>query len=181
MLNWFGTARNKDAIEAIGSLIQAAALIIGGVFAMYQYLEYRADQRVSTALSYADRYYFDDGPVRDARITLEEVWTRERPDLDTAARAGNQNAYAAFVLGVIGRHGLDDEVRETMRFFDAVSLCVSNNLCDADVIRSNLCYEARSFFQLNYVYFQRERRELAHPGYAADTGSLVTRTCQPSG
>lgn len=165
---------HKDACATVGSIVGILAILVGGIFAAYKYIQEAKADRTKETLAYIDRY--QKSPMHDVRMKLEDVWIHHEEQLVTNLRNGEKD-YEQFVLKVIDDEKLEKDVFALIDFFQSVQTCISTKLCDEVTARSFFCADAISFFHLHYRFIARERSKRNDPTLAESLEKFSNTTC----
>ncbi len=166
---------HKDSWATVGSIVQIFAILLGGAFATYKYLEAEKATRTKETLAYVDRYH--KSPMHDVRMKLEGVWVRQEEKLVAKLEAGEQE-YEQFVLKVVRDAKLEADIFALASFFESVQACAHANICDEVTAKSFFCSDAVSFFHLHYRFIARERLKRKDPGLAELLEKFAHTTCK---
>jgi hypothetical protein len=149
--------------------IGIAALIVGGVWAAFQYLEKVKDDRTKVTISYVER--FDKPPLYVARDRITSVWGKYDADLRRALV--NYEKYRHFVLSTIHKEEIEPDIVAMMDFFDELQLCVNHNVCDRETAFLFFGPHVKSFYALHYAYFEDQRKKWNDPSIGKDTEAFA--------
>jgi len=143
----------KTVIDIATSLATTAALVIGGCFGAYQYLEKARDDRVKETLAFFDRYNRD--AVLKARLEQNGAWDPLRKEEQRIP--GSQ--YDGFTYRIILEKKLESSISVLNDFYAALRVCATNDICDHAVALQLFQEDACTFFNRNYSYIDAQRRD----------------------
>ena len=155
--------RAKAVTEILTAWIGVCALVVGGGFAAYQYLDKVRADRIKETLSFVERYHKE--PIFDARRGIETVWERRGVENSAKVLLGSDE-FNAYVLDVIEAEALGSDISLLVDFFEALEVCVQMEICDRRTAIRFLQPDARAFFNQHYAKIDFERRRRNSPSYA---------------
>lgn len=141
----------KTLTDMVTSLLATVALIVGGAFGAYQYLDKVRDDRVKETLNFLDRY--NRGYVVKARVEQQAAW--EKHTATEAATPGKR--IGEFTRDVIRIEKLESSISVLNDFYDTVRICATNDICDTEVALQLFQEDACVFYIRSYS-FLKERR-----------------------
>ncbi|RWO49223.1 hypothetical protein [Mesorhizobium sp.] len=111
-------------------------VIVGGLFALFQFLDGKQSERVKTTLQYVARFENDDTATSKARRALSDSLRLNAGNIKRFSTARVSKEQAAALKQKLATTILDgassqtDALLELDSFFDSLRICVQNNLCD---------------------------------------------------
>lgn len=159
----------KTTYDALDYLSKAA-LVCGIIFSIYQFNAYKQDERIRYTFQFLER--FDSDRLLNARLTIEAaIRSHEQTIIElNTTRMRKQDAEALrkriatfLVVDSNGGKGIRRELELTVDFFDALSVCLRQRLCDQDVAQAFLAGQAKMLWT-NFAPYVKERRGVI-PGY----------------
>jgi hypothetical protein len=141
----------KAWVEVVASALTACALVIGGIFGAYQYLEQAHDDKVKETLNFLDRY--NRPPVAEARARQQEKW---QDHADEENRTSGQ-AYNDFIIQTISKEKLEPSIAVSNDFYNALEICSRNNICEPNVALQLFQEGACSFFNRHHAFIAQQR------------------------
>lgn len=177
--NSFWPHRAIDWINLIGQCI----LIIGGLGAVYQYFDVKQENRVKETM--AQLQVFNSDPLLATRLKLGNVWESYQAQLlqlkqrefkseqDTALIQGK------IVIPIIQQRQLRRDIDSLVDFFDNLSICIQNRICDGKVARAFLGSYAQSFYELHQPWIAQRRETTPHyANYLEAFVNLQNKGCE---
>ena len=67
--------------EIIGTWVAAVAVVVGGIFGMFQFLEHKSALRVDRTMAFVERYHANNLLV-EARLKVTDVMARRVEDIN---------------------------------------------------------------------------------------------------
>lgn len=165
---------HKESWATVSSIVGILAILIGGTFAVYKYLQAGKSDRIKETLAYVERYH--KSPMYDVRMKLEDVWVRHEEQLITKLQ-GDDKEYEQFVLKVVSAEKLETDIFAFVSFFESVQACMHTKVCDEVTAKSFFCDDAVSFFHLHYRFIARERSRRNDPALAEMLERFSKTTC----
>jgi hypothetical protein len=171
---------HKDTWATLGSIVQISAIIAGGSFAVYKYIDAERAQRTKETLVYVDRY--QKSPLHDVRMELEGVWMRYEDALRAkvelhAKQEISDQEFTQFVLDVIHNEELEQAIIARLNFFESVLACTQSKVCDENAAKSFFCSDAMEFFYLHYRFIASVRTRRNDPRWAQSLEKFAKTTC----
>jgi hypothetical protein len=165
-------ARRKTISELWSTWIGLVALILGGLFAMFQYLEKEKADRARYSMDFLKQYNAKE--VFDARQHLARVWGQRQQMLSDLARAETDAArkHGAYVLETIEQEKLSNDIVVMADFYEKIQICSERSLCDPVTSKALFRKDAMHFYRLHYSYIQ-EVRSKADKTFAAELEDFV--------
>jgi hypothetical protein len=165
--------RVKTLSDIVSSWIGLVALIVGGVFAIVQYLDKEKADRVKTTLEFLQK--FNTAPVVDARKAVLSAWAgnNERVALAVTHSASEPDTYPKLVAEIVKAKALYEPLITVIDFYDSLQICVETKLCDSSATTSIFQRDARVFFNVHYPFFIEQRKERVDPAFAEKLQALA--------
>jgi len=138
--------RHKDGITA---LIAATLFVLGA----FQYLEYRADMRISTALDMLKRR--ETALFVTARATLIRKWLETEGLLETfrSTQTYTEDLIKAVSTEIFNDDGYRAALLHISAYYQNAAGCTLDGVCDAATICSSLGGEIQDYLDVNQGYF----------------------------
>lgn len=167
--------RIKLLTEIVTSWLGAIALILGGGFAVVQYLEKEKGDRVKVSLDFFDRY--NKPPFYDSRKRIEDAWHKNDYELDKilSSQPMDKKKYSEFVIAVVQRENIEYDVFQLMAFFESLEICIESEICDRSSALSFLHSDALAFYRLHFSIIGKVREFRGDPSIANKLEALISR------
>jgi hypothetical protein len=155
--------------EIAGTWVAALAVVIGGLFGIYQYLEHKSAVRVDRSMAFVERYHGNSMLV-EARLTITESMTKRTSQLnqilqDPALKPEDLKVrYDVEILKLIDEDKLNGPLEQLLTFYEQIILCREMDLCEEDVARQFFDTDAEGFVNTYYPYICNVRKEWHNPG-----------------
>lgn len=168
-----------DALKTISDIVSAwvglAAIVFGGSFAAYQYLEKESDDRVKATLELLDRY--QKPPFIDSRLRIEAAWQKYDTEYNAAISITpfKPAPFNQLVWRVTTDEKIFSDLQLLLGYFETVEICVRRAICDAPSAVSFLQRDARSLYNLHYAVIDAERSKRSDPSFASAVESFTRR------
>ena len=156
------------------------AVVIAGIPLFFLEQSNRVDDdRAARTLSLVRE--FQDQPLLDARFRLLEPWLEYGEEIALVNRVGglNQQEIDAWVYAIVehsrvsGGNQLIRAIHDVTNFFDYLEICLSANLCDAEVTRTYFHGFAREFYCLYGAVIRTNREEMQITNFGLGLQTLV--------
>lgn len=136
----------------IVSFVTVLAIIGGGLFALIEYYDHKADGRKKISLALVSDYHSKE--YREYRENIDEAWEVGHPVLISALTKEKckSRAYNKYVVALVSEEKLSNDVGYIMDFFERVATCVNSDLCDKQIIDKFFKKSGRTFFRKYYPY-----------------------------
>tara|TARA_R110002167_G_scaffold38470_4_gene119834 strand:- start:1187 stop:1732 length:546 start_codon:yes stop_codon:yes gene_type:complete len=154
--------------EIAGTWVAALAVVIGGLFGIYQYLEHKSDVRVDRSMAFVERYHGNSMLV-EARLKINESMAKRTAQLnqilkDPAIKAENLPAiYESEILKQINQDELVGSLEQLFTFYEQIILCREMDLCEEEVAGQFFDIDAQGFVSTYYPYICYVRKEWHNP------------------
>lgn len=155
--------RAKILSEIATAWLGLIALLIGGIFAIVQYLSQQEDGRVKETLSMYQQY--NKGAIHESNMIIFMAWETREKELDAVLDASpfSPQTYYKEIIKIIDEEKLLRHIFVLISFFDALDVCVNENICDAKVALMLFHQDACAFYHLHFAKIAevRQRRKEA--------------------
>jgi len=154
--------------EIAGTWVAALAVVIGGLFGIYQYLEHKSAVRVDRSMAFVERYHGNSMLV-EARLKINESMAKRSAQLnqilqDPAIKAEDLPArYENEILKQITEDKLNGALEQLFTFYEQIILCREMDLCEEDVAGQFFDIDAQGFVNTYYPYICNVRKEWHNP------------------
>lgn len=142
-------------------MLWKAAIILGALFAGYEYFEAREAKRVERSMTYIDT--FERGDVASARAVVNAALRPYASDFAAMARQGGVSAAdkKAIIQTLVDddpEGKLADSIDRQVDFYEGLRLCVSEDLCSKGVVTGYFCPARASVLWNDFKPYIDERR-----------------------
>lgn len=154
--------------EIAGTWVAALAVVIGGLFGIFQYLEHKAAVRVDRSMAFVERYH-GDGMLVAARLKIIDSMALRAPQLklilqDSSLKSEDlQVKYDAEILKQITEDQLNGALEQLFTFYEQIILCRQMDLCDEQVASQFFDTDAEGFVLTFYPYICDVRQTWNNP------------------
>jgi len=154
--------------EIIGTWVAAVAVVVGGIFGIFQFLEHKSALRVDRTMAFVERYHANNLLV-EARLKVTDVMSRrvedinkviENPDMapDDLAKSFN-----AEVVKIVKEESLSGPLEQLFTFYEQILMCRKMELCEAEVAENFFDSDGQAFLLTFYPYICHIRSEWHNP------------------
>lgn len=167
--------RIKLLTDIVTTWLGAIALILGGGFAVVQYLEKEKGDRVKVSLDLFDRY--NKPPFFDSRKRIEHAWQKNDVELDRilSGKPMDKQQYTDFITAVVQRENIEYDVFQLIAFFESLEICIRSEICDRSAAVSFLHSDAQAFYRLHYSTIHQAREFRGDSSIGRDLEALIER------
>jgi hypothetical protein len=144
--------------------ISVATLVAGLAAAVLGYFEYKAHQqetRVERVLRYSDAFHGKSEGYREHGATLSRFslvyWNH-------LTEVGNTDAETFAVNQVLADPTLREALTTYTRFFDLLTVCVAEDMCDERSARALFIHDLNEFHNLAYPWLTSEHEQYGSHG-----------------
>jgi hypothetical protein len=165
----------KIVSDIIVAWVGLLALILGGGFAFYQYLDKVKGDSIKVTLDFLERQHRE--PFATARRDLLGAWApHEEPLLKLLARKdATRDDLQKLVLRVVkSLERLTPAIVTTVDFYDSLHVCVQTEICDGPTARALFQEDARVFWNLHSPYLEVLREARGDSSFAGYLEEFVT-------
>jgi hypothetical protein len=154
--------------EVAGTWIAALAVVIGGIFGVFQYLEHKSAVRVDRSMAFVERYH-SDGLLMQARLKITDSMSENvarinliltNPEIPASDLAQH---YHQEITKLIGQDQLTGSLEQIFTFYEQIILCRELNLCDGAVSEQFFDTDGRAFVRTFYPYICHVREQWNNP------------------
>jgi hypothetical protein len=162
----------KRCLE-LGKLAGALAVIFGLPYGIWQYQENKQDKRVEQTLALFRQY--NSSPFITYRERISNAVMKSKKEILEAAK--DENRLKIVIYEVLTKENIEMDTWLILDFFDAVSVCVKNNLCDPDVTHDLFSCRAQDVFLTFYQYIEEQRAASANFGAGLEAIARARQEC----
>jgi hypothetical protein len=159
MATW---THSKEAADGLVPWLQLGFGIVAGLFAVQQYLDHVADDRVAKVLAFVERYNKD--RMLQARLDVEAAWrVNEDLVLNVLGATSDElpDKMGGLVNGIIEANQLEQNLEIIFGFFDELAICANRKICDPRTTKEFFGTAATELYHEHYCYLQRRRERTA--------------------
>ena len=154
--------------EIAGTWVAAIAVVVGGLFGIYQYLEHKSAVRVDRSMAFVERYHGNSMLVEARLVIIQSINNKtehikqvlENPDLKPE---NISDAYNAEILKLIKEDKLAGPLEQLFTFYEQIILCREMDLCEEEVSKQFFDADAQDFISTYYPYICNLRKEWNNP------------------
>jgi len=163
----------KDFMDVLKAAIGVLTVVVGGLFAIVEYREKQAADRIKETLGMVERFHKD--PVSSAYNRMSRVWLENESNVIDALTSAedSENKWKKVTLQVIEENHLEPEIFTTIDFFRELKTCIDNKICNAGVAKAFFFVEAKSFYNAHYPYISEKRVTRKDVHFAEDLKDFV--------
>lgn len=141
----------NKAAELIVSVITIISIIVGGIFAMVQYLEHKKELKIKHTLEFVTKFNSD--KFMDLREKINNVWNDANPVMvKILTKDKTPEAYEGFVVALVKKYKIHSEIDNIMTLFEEIAICSIENICDKQTVNKYFYDDGKIFFRKFYPY-----------------------------
>jgi hypothetical protein len=155
--------------EIIGTWVAAIAVVVGGIFGMFQFLEHKSALRVDRTMAFVERYHANTLLV-EARLKVTDVIARRVEEInnilkdpDDIAPDDLANLYNAQVIQIVKEESLSGALEHLFTFYEQILMCRKMELCEAEVAENFFDTDGQAYLLTFYPYICHIRSEWHNP------------------
>ncbi|GAA6184467.1 hypothetical protein [Aliiglaciecola sp. NS0011-25] len=154
--------------EVAGTWIAALAVVIGGIFGVFQYLEHKDAVRVDRSMAFVERYH-SDGLLMQARLKITDSMTSHVDNInqlltDSTIKPENvASQYNDFINKQVEADALAGSLDQIFTFYEQIILCRELDLCDDAAAEQFFDTDGRAFVRTFYPYICNIREKWNNP------------------
>ena len=152
-------AEVESRTKIYATWISVAALVIGGMFTLWEYYDAKKRARVEETLRYVRSYNADEMFKANRVIDLALVKIKE--DLVQNIKTGTNEEFADLILALVNTSAgskapdaLEPNIWMVTDFYETLYICIDGNLCDRAASYSFFGERARDFFYMFLPYLK---------------------------
>jgi len=151
--------RVKTLTDIATAWLGVIALISGGLFAIYQYLQTEKASKVKETLSFLKQ--FNEAPIFDARKNISMARERNDELLEAALNKNpfSEQDYDNVILNYEKREGLLKDIYIIFDFFDILQVCADKKICDVETTELFFKEESCALFHQHHARVMLERKK----------------------
>jgi hypothetical protein len=150
----------------LAKITTSLSFIFGAVvilpYSIYEYFSKKEASRIEQTLSLFKQY--NSAPFSNYRETLAAAFAANKDRLIKAAE--NEDDLRKAILEILKQGTNETSLLFLLGFFDSLTVCVVNKLCDAATSRELFKQNARELFITYYQYIDMQRKTFAPPKFA---------------
>lgn len=161
-------AKKLQIAEIIGTWVAAIAVVFGGLFGAFQYLEHKAAKRIDRSMSFVERYQSNNFLV-SARLKISDSMNQHIPNINELLTDPELTAdevasiYSNEVVKIVESDQLTAELEQIFTFYEQIILCRDMELCDGAVTTQFFDVDAKAYIRTFYPYICNIRDEWNNP------------------
>ncbi len=160
--------------ESIYQILRVVAIIVGGGWAVQEYLDRKENLQVQETLKFVERYARP--TIREAWDKIDRAWFAEKPKiLQILVEEKNAAAWPGFVNRLVANHDLHLEVFTMVDFFESLRICIQQKICDAKSAKEFFSRKVILFFNQHMHYIFATRTELHDKSIGAGVQALAEK------
>lgn len=154
---------NKSTADALKSWLGVIAVLLGGCYSVFEYIEHKQKVKVQRSLSYVALYR--GGKTAEAKLSLNQILIDQHIAFNKVLNktysdnTSLSNAYTQLILKITKESSVQRNIEILFSFFEEVAICVERGLCDAEIINSFFTNDAKSLFNSYYPYICSLRKQ----------------------
>lgn len=154
--------------EIIGTWVAAVAVVVGGIFGMFQFLEHKSALQVDRTMAFVERYHTTSLLV-EARLKVTDVMSRRVEDINNVLKNPDIEAddlarmFNAEVVKIVQEESLSGPLEQLFTFYEQILMCRNMELCETEVAENFFDTDGEAFLQTFYPYICHIRREWHDP------------------
>jgi hypothetical protein len=158
-------SKRDDPLGRILSYLVAITTIIGIPAGLYGYYSNQHDKRVEKTFEFY-RTFRADSLQKDWSLLVGR-WNAKAQEAQTLVRQGNQPAFEKFVILLVDDKEGAPAMEHVLSFFDELTACVSNSLCDQNTAYALFEEPARQFAGAYGTYVLHIRQQFNNGQYGS--------------
>jgi hypothetical protein len=154
--------------EVAGTWLAAIAVVIGGLFGVFQYLEHKDAVRVDRTMALVERYH-SDGLLMNARLQITNAMTVNVEQINSVLTDASikpedlAQTYNDTINNIVKKDSLAGPLDQLFTFYEQVVLCRELRLCDDAVAAQFFDDDANSYVRTYYPYICAVRAQWNNP------------------
>lgn len=154
--------------EVAGTWLAALAVVIGGLFGVFQYLEHKSAVRIDRTMAFVERYH-SDGLLLEARLKISNSMKRRVGEInelltDPAIKPKNlAQKYNSEINRLIETDELYGSLEQILTFYEQIIMCRELNLCDVAIAEQFFDTDGKAFIRTYYPYVCQLREQWNNP------------------
>jgi hypothetical protein len=165
---------DKDPLGRILSYLVAISTIIGIPAGLYGYFSSQHDKRVEKTFEFYKT--FRSAELEKNWSLLIGRWNNNAKEARALIAQGKTAEFDDFVIGLVAEAPGPGAMEHVLSFFDELSACVSNSLCDGNTAYALFKEPAHQFAGAYGPYVLHVRQEFGNQKYG--TGLFQTRALE---
>ena len=170
--------QTKTLSEIIGIWFTIVALLLGGGFALFEYLDQKQETRLEATVSHVREFRREPMHSINRKLSKSEQTAsydatkllKEFPS-ETVAQH-----YYKFIIQRVEDDDLAADLDQMINFYEEVVICVYTGICDRDSAENYFFLRGRNFYRTYYPYICSEREKWRD----LSTGRLLQAFFNPS-
>lgn len=154
--------------EVAGTWLAAIAVVVAGIFGVFQYLEHKEAVRIDRSMAFVERYH-SDGLLMAARLKITDSMALHVESInqvltDVDIQPENlATEYNRYIMHVVEQDSLAGPLEQIFTFYEQIILCRELELCDKTVAEQFFDTDARAYIRTFYPYICAIRDKWNNP------------------
>lgn len=154
--------------EVVGTWTAALAVVIGGIFGVFQYLEHKEAVKIDRTMAFVERYH-SDGLLMEARLKITDSMNAHVDTLNNLLTDPNikpdelASKYNLSISKIVEQDALFGPLEQVFTFYEQIILCRELKLCHHNVAEEFFDVDGRAFVRTYYPYICNIRAQWNNP------------------
>lgn len=149
----------------IAELLSYIVVVLGSLFAVYQYLDIQSSDKIKETLSYEHR--FNDGAFLEAKVSVAQAWQpyaslfERLRQKSVKSQSEKEKILNRVAQVLIRKEHLGKDINIMVDFYESLSICMQSGICDKKTAYSFFLPYAKRFYRLHRSYIDKKSRYIA--------------------
>lgn len=154
--------------EVAGTWLAALAVVVGGLFGVFQFLEHKSAVRVDRTMAFVERYH-SDGLLLEARLKISNSMKLHVGEINklltdsTIEPKQLAQKYNTEINRLIESDALSGPLEQILTFYEQIILCRKLELCEPAIAEQFFDTDGRAFIRTFYPYVCQIREQWNNP------------------
>ncbi len=165
--------------------IKLVAVLVAAAFTLNQYFSHLEEGQVKETLGFYKR--LSSNPLFDARMSLNEAWETKWPLISakfskpkTKEESAHQlKQWKTEVVNFISSNKLSSATAELFDYYNALQVCIENDICDKATAQSLIKPMGIEFVQNNCAYIAHMRFDRKDSDFGEKALRFTSNACNP--
>ena len=157
-------SHRQITVREITEIASYITVIVGGIFAIWQYMSLLHQERVKETLNYEKRLY--EGEFFRAKSKIERAWFEQQEFFEqlrhtkVKSKAERDKIVSYVSSSIIEKNRLESDIDILCDFYNSLSLCVQEHICDKETTLSFFKPYATKFYNLHRFYILKRKKDI---------------------
>jgi hypothetical protein len=158
---------DKNRLEKIVSIIGILTTFSGGGYAIHEYFESKADDKIRESFQFIER--MTSNPIQERWYKLnKKSYDKQLEEIMNGKNVSENeeiaNKATKRVLEIVHENEMETDILLMIDFFSMIQICIEHEICDQEIVKIFIGEDVKRFYNsyLAFILFARDEYEEPH-------------------